>query len=68
VNFEWADTIRDLQTAAARIQEIQARSPGECVVSGKQTNVQTCWGGSGSGVPSEIAGRRAVYFHFSLPG
>jgi hypothetical protein len=68
MNFEWVDTIRDLQTAAARIQEIQARSPGEYVVSSESTNVQTCGGGSGSGVPSWIAGRRAVYFHFPLPG
>jgi hypothetical protein len=32
VNFEWVEAVRDLQTAAARIQELQARSPGEYVV------------------------------------
>jgi len=29
---EWVEAIRDLQTAEARIQGIQARSPGEYVV------------------------------------
>jgi hypothetical protein len=66
---EWANTIRDLRTAAARIQEIQARSPGEYVVVSQHTqSLQTCGGGNGSGIPSGIAGRRAVYFHFPLPG
>jgi hypothetical protein len=32
VNFEWVEAVRDLQTAEARIQELQARSPGEYVV------------------------------------
>jgi hypothetical protein len=32
VNFEWVEGVRDLQTAEARIQELQARSPGEYVV------------------------------------
>jgi hypothetical protein len=32
VNFEWLEAVRDLQTAEARIQELQARSPGEYVV------------------------------------
>jgi hypothetical protein len=32
VNFAWVEVVRDLQTAAARIQELQARSPGEYVV------------------------------------
>ena len=32
VNFEWVEVVRDLQTAEARIQELQARSPGEYVV------------------------------------
>ncbi|GAC1694818.1 MAG: hypothetical protein NVS9B5_37720 [Terriglobales bacterium] len=32
VNFEWIEVVRDLQTAEARIQELQARSPGEYVV------------------------------------
>jgi hypothetical protein len=68
VNFEWVGAIRDLRTAAARIQEIQARSPGEYVASSKQTSVQTCRGRVRSGVPSGIAGRRVVYFHFPLPG
>jgi hypothetical protein len=68
VNFEWIGTIRDLPVAAVWIQEMQARWPGECVVSSKQTSVQTCGDGSGSSVPSGIVGRQVVYFHFSLPG
>jgi hypothetical protein len=32
VNFEWVEVVRDLQTAKARIQELQAHSPGEYVV------------------------------------
>jgi hypothetical protein len=32
VNFEWVDVVRDLQTAEARIHELQARSPAEYVV------------------------------------
>jgi hypothetical protein len=32
VNFEWVEVVRDLQTAEARIQELQTRSPGEYVV------------------------------------
>ena len=64
VSFEW-----DLRTAAARIQEMQARSPGEYVVSSQHTqSVQTYTGRVRSGVLSGIAGRRAVYFHFPLPG
>jgi len=31
-NFEWVEGVRDLGTAEARIQELQARSPGEYVV------------------------------------
>lgn len=31
-NFEWVGAAADLQTAEARIQELQARSPGEYVV------------------------------------
>jgi len=31
-DFEWVDLVGDLQTAEARIQELQARSPGEYVV------------------------------------
>jgi hypothetical protein len=68
-NFEWVDTIRDLQTAAARIQETQARPPGEYIVFSQHTqSVQTCRGHVRSGVPSGIAGRRAVYSYFPLPG
>jgi hypothetical protein len=64
VSFEW-----DLRTPAARIQEMQARSPGENVVSSQHTqSVQTCRRRVRSGVPSGIAGRQAVYFHFPLPG
>ena len=37
VNFEWVEVVRDLQTAEARIQEIQARSPGEYVVFSRRT-------------------------------
>jgi hypothetical protein len=37
VNFEWAEAFRDLQTAEARIQELQARSPGEYVVFSQRT-------------------------------
>ena len=32
VNFEWVEVVLDLQTAEARIQELQAHSPGEYVV------------------------------------
>jgi hypothetical protein len=31
VNFERVEVVRDLQTAEARIQELQTRSPGEYV-------------------------------------
>jgi hypothetical protein len=65
--FEWAEAIRDLQTAEARIQGIQARSPGEYVVFSQHTqSAQTCHGRSG--VPSWTDRRRTVYFHSSLPG
>ncbi|MGA2299259.1 MAG: hypothetical protein ABSG77_01040 [Candidatus Acidiferrum sp.] len=37
VNFEWVEAVRDLQTAEARIQELQARSPGEYVVFSQRT-------------------------------
>jgi hypothetical protein len=37
VNFEWVEVVRDLQTAEARIQELQARSPGEYVVFSQRT-------------------------------
>ena len=68
-NFEWVDTIRDLQTAAARIQEIQVRPPGEYVVFSQHTqSVQTFRGRVRSGVPSWTDRRRTVYFHSSLPG
>jgi hypothetical protein len=64
VSFEW-----DLRTPAARIQEMQARSPGENVVSSQHTqSVQTCRGYRRSGVTSWIDRRRTVYFHSSLPG
>jgi hypothetical protein len=32
LNFEWLEVIRDLQSAEARVQELQVRSPGEYVV------------------------------------
>ena len=37
VNFEWVEVVRDLQTAEARIQELQAHSPGEYVVYSQRT-------------------------------
>jgi hypothetical protein len=37
VNFQWVEVVRDLQTAEARIQELQARSPGEYVVFSQRT-------------------------------
>lgn len=37
VNFEWVEVVRDLQTAKARIQELQAGSPGEYVVFSRHT-------------------------------
>jgi hypothetical protein len=37
VNFEWIEVVGDLQTAEARVQELQARSPGEYVVFSQRT-------------------------------
>lgn len=37
VNFKWVDVVRDLQTAKARIRELQARSPAEYVVFSQRT-------------------------------
>jgi hypothetical protein len=37
VNFEWVEVVGDLQTAEARVQELQARSPGEYVVFSQRT-------------------------------
>ena len=37
VNFEWVEVVRDLQTAEASVQELQARSPGEYVVFSRRT-------------------------------
>jgi len=37
VNFEWVEAVRDLQTAEARIQELQVRSPGEYVIFSQST-------------------------------
>jgi hypothetical protein len=37
VNFEWVEVVQDLQTAEARIRELQARSPGEYVVFSQHT-------------------------------
>jgi hypothetical protein len=37
VDFEWVGVARDLQTAAARIQDLQARSPAEYVVFSQRT-------------------------------
>jgi CheY-like chemotaxis protein len=43
--FEGVEAIRDLQTAGARLQGIQARSPGEYVVFSQHTqSVQACGG------------------------
>jgi hypothetical protein len=38
VNFAWVEIVRDLKTAEARIQELQARSPGEYVVFSRRTH------------------------------
>ena len=66
--FEWAEAIRDLQTAEVRIQGIQARSPGEYVVFSQHTqSVQTCRGHGRPGVPGWTDRRRTAYFH-SSPG
>jgi len=37
VNFEWVEAVRDLQTAEARILELQECSPGEYVVYSQRT-------------------------------
>jgi hypothetical protein len=37
LNFEWVEVVRGLQTAEARIQELQARSPGEYVIFSQRT-------------------------------
>ncbi len=37
VNYEWIEVVRDLQTARARIQDLQARSPGEYVIFSQRT-------------------------------
>lgn len=37
VNFEWVEVLRDLRSAEARIQELQARWPGEYVVFNERT-------------------------------
>jgi hypothetical protein len=36
-NFEWVEVVRGLQTAEARIRELQARSPGEYIVFSQRT-------------------------------
>lgn len=37
VSFEWVEVVRDLQTAEARIQELQTHSPGDYVVFSQRT-------------------------------
>jgi hypothetical protein len=37
LNFKWVEVVRDLQTAEARVQELQAPSPGEYVVFSQRT-------------------------------
>jgi hypothetical protein len=37
LNFEWVEVVRGLQTAEARIQELQARAPGEYVIFSQRT-------------------------------
>jgi hypothetical protein len=37
LNFEWVEVVRGLQTAEARIRELQTRSPGEYVVFSQST-------------------------------
>jgi hypothetical protein len=65
--FEGVEAIRDLQTAGARLQGIQARSPGEYVVFSQHTqSAQACHGRSG--VHGWTDRRPTMYFHSSLPG
>jgi hypothetical protein len=65
--FEGVEAIRDLQTAGARIQGIQARSPGESIVFSQHAqSARTCHGRSG--VHGWTDRRRTMYFHSSLPG
>jgi hypothetical protein len=37
MNFEWIEVVRDLQTAKARIRDLQARSPGQYVIFSQRT-------------------------------
>jgi hypothetical protein len=37
VNFRWIEVVGDLQTAITRIEELQARTPGEYVVFDQRT-------------------------------
>jgi hypothetical protein len=37
LNFEWVGVARDLKTAEARIQKLQAHSPGDYVVFSQST-------------------------------
>lgn len=37
VNFRWVEVVGDLQTAITRIEELQARTPGEYVVFDQRT-------------------------------
>lgn len=37
VNFLWIEVVGDLRTALARIEELQARTPGEYVVFDQRT-------------------------------
>jgi hypothetical protein len=37
VNFKWVEAVRDLQTAEARILELETHSPGDYVVFSQRT-------------------------------
>jgi hypothetical protein len=37
MNFEWVDVVQDSQSAEARIQELQACSPGDYVIFSRRT-------------------------------
>lgn len=43
VNFEWVDAVRDLQTAEARIQELQTHSPRRLIWSQPAGSGADCW-------------------------
>ena len=54
VNFQWVEAVRDLQTAEARIQELQGCSPGEYVVFSQRTQQIVARFNSDGGRVSEL--------------